>query len=266
MDAERPLIMVSNDDGIASPGLQALVAALYPLGDIAVVAPRSPFSSAGRSFIWGSREIDRYPWPLEGVVAYAVDAAPALTVRIGLSVLLPRQPTLMVSGINYGENLGTDVTLSGTVGAAIEAAVAGVFSLAISLEAPPEYHDNPRPGPNFGVAAAFAYRLARRVLAGGVPEGVDLLNVNVPAAASPDTPWRLTRVSRQPYWCTIVKEGPDGTRQLAGYERRRDLDGLEPDSDIYTFLCAGAISISPLTVDLSVPQAVDYMRPVLEKL
>lgn len=249
--AERPLILVSNDDGIASPGLEALVRAVYGLGEIMVAAPRSPYSSAGRSFLWGSREIERRPWPLPGVAAYAIDAAPAVTVHVAVEVLASRLPDLMVSGINYGENVGTDVTLSGTVGAAIEAAVAGVPSVAFSLEAPVEYHDNPKPGLDFTAAAAFARRLALALLAKGMPAGVDLLKVDVPADAGPGTPWVLTRISRQRYWHSIIREQPSGDREIVGYERHVDYACLEPDSDIHALACARAISVSPMTVDLT---------------
>ncbi len=251
MAKDRPLILVSNDDGIASPGLEALVRAVQPLGDVVVVAPSSPYSSAGRSMIWGSREIETRPWPLRGVSAYAIDAAPAVTVLAGIELLAPRRPDLMVSGINLGENVGTDVTLSGTVGAAIEAAVSGVPSVAFSLEAPVEYHDNPMPGLDFAAAEAFATRLAEALLEKGMPEGVDLLKVDVPAGAGPETPWAVTRVSRQRYWRPIVRQKPDGEREIVGYDRQIDCATLEPDSDIHALACRRAISVSPLTVDLT---------------
>lgn len=250
---DRPLILVSNDDGYDSPGLQALVEAVRPLGEVLVVAPRSPFSSAGRSFVSGSREIELRRWPRPGVTAYAVDAAPALVVHIGLEILAPRKPTLVVSGINLGENVGTDVTLSGTVGAAMEAAVEGVPGVAFSLEAPVEYHDRPKPGLDFGPAAAAARRLVCGLLVRGLPAGVDLLKVDVPNPSGPETPWRVTRVSRQRYWRSIVKEEPNGDRRIVGYERYFDRATLEPDSDIYALACERAISVSPLTMDLSAP-------------
>jgi len=261
---QPPLILVSNDDGIDSPGLQALVEAVQPLGEVLVVAPKSPYSSAGRSLIWGSRTIEPRHWPLPGVTAYAVDGAPALTVRVGLSVLASRPPALVLSGINYGENLGTDVTGSGTVGAAMEAAIEGILGVAFSLEAPPEYHDSPRPGLDFGPTAAFARRLVSSLLQGGLPAEIDLLNVNVPASAGPTTPWRVTRLSRQMYWQAVIRQGPDGTKMIAGYERRIDWATLEPDSDIYAFVREGAISISPMTMDLSAPSAMAHLQPFLE--
>ncbi len=259
----RPLILVSNDDGIASPGLEALVRAMCPLGEVVVAAPRSPYSSAGRSMIWGSREIERRPGPLPGVAAYAVDAAPALTVRVALEVLVPRPPDLMVSGINYGENVGSDVTVSGTVGAAIEAAVSGVPSVAFSLEAAVEYHDNPKAGLDFGPAALFAGRVARGVLEHGLPSGIDLLKVDVPGDAGPATPWVVTRISRHRYWHTLVEEELGGDKRIVGYERRIDRATVEPDSDICALICQRAISVSPMTVDLSAPANPERLRRIV---
>jgi len=251
MSSDRPLILISNDDGIASPGLAALIEAVHPLGDVLVAAPLSPYSSAGRSLIWGSRTIERRTWPLAAVTAYAIDAAPALCVRVGLSLLAPRRPALMLSGINLGENVGSDVTVSGTVGAALEAAANGVPAVAVSLEAPVEYHDNPRPGLDLRAAAAFAQRLAQGLLAHGMPAGADLLKVDVPNEPGRAFPWRATRISRQMYWQTLVEESPDGSKRIIGYERQWDSNVLEPDSDIYALVCERAISISPMTVDLS---------------
>mgnify|MGYP005855608827 CR=1 FL=1 len=267
MSPHRPLILISNDDGIASPGLEALAAAVEPLAEVLVVAPSSPQSGAGRSMIWGSRTIERYPWPLAGVTAYAVDAAPALCVRVALSLLAPRPPALMLSGINLGENVGADVTISGTVGAALEAAANGVPSVAVSLEAAVEYHDNPKPGLDYRAAAAFARRLTRGLLVHGMPAGVDRLKVDVPAVSGLDLPWRATRISRQMYWRPVIELGPEGAKRILGYERGWDLPTLEPDSDIHALVIDRAISISPMTVDLSarVDQA-DLARLLAERL
>ncbi len=266
MGRDTPLILVSNDDGISSPGLAALVEAMHPLGEVIVVAPREPYSSSGRSFLRGSREIEPRPWPLAGVTAYAVDAAPALVVRVGLEVLAPRPPALVVSGVNQGENVGSDVTMSGTVGAAIEAAVSEIPSLAFSLEAPPQEQDEPRGALDFTVAAAFARRLAAGVLRWGLPAGVDLLKVDVPAGAGPHTPWATTRISRRRYWHAIVVDRPGGEKEIAGYERRVDCPTHEPDSDVHALVCRRIISVSPMTVDLTAPLDLGQLAAALSRL
>jgi 5'-nucleotidase len=121
---ERPLILVTNDDGITSKGLWAAVEAVLPLGEVLVVAPDCQWSGAGRSmphYVTGrlmdaTREVHG-----RRVTAYGIDASPALAVEHGVLELAPRAPSLVVSGINFGANLGSDVTISGTVGAALEA-------------------------------------------------------------------------------------------------------------------------------------------------
>ena len=123
-----PLIVVTNDDGYKSPGLRAAVGALSGLGEILVAAPKSQQSSAGRAFYWGERGARKSRLRLGEQVfqAYAVDASPAVAVRFALELIVKRSPALLVSGINYGENMGNGLTISGTVGAALEAASQGV--------------------------------------------------------------------------------------------------------------------------------------------
>ena len=188
--AQPPLILVTNDDGIDSPGLHAAVAAVADFGDLLIMAPKSQRTSAGRGFppihdkaIY-TTQIPRghgsYP-------AYTADVSPAQAVQLALLELAQRRIDLCVSGINYGENLGSGVTISGTVGAALEAACSSIPALAMSLETPPEFHLNNSPEVDFSVAAHFTRQFARRVLSQGLPAGVDLLKIDVPAGATPQT-------------------------------------------------------------------------------
>ena len=128
LSQERPLILITNDDGIRSPGLRAAVEAVADLGEVFVVAPQDQQSGTGRAIV-GQRgqtpvEESLLVWgtPMK---AYSVAGSPAMAVLYALLVLVPRRPSLAIAGINYGENLGTDVTVSGTVGAALEAADLG---------------------------------------------------------------------------------------------------------------------------------------------
>ncbi|MBO9362760.1 MAG: 5'/3'-nucleotidase SurE, partial [Thermoflexus sp.] len=138
-----PLILVTNDDGIRSPGLRAAAAALQDLGQVIIVAPLDQWSGAGRSMP-STTEGRIYPElvRVNGVVirAYAVEGTPAQVVDHALLEILSRPPDLVVSGINYGENVGSGVTISGTVGAALEAASFGIPALAVSLQTPVEHH------------------------------------------------------------------------------------------------------------------------------
>jgi 5'-nucleotidase len=183
-----------------------------------------------------------------------VDASPALVVLHALLELVPRRPALLVSGINYGENLGTDVTISGTVGAALQGAAMHIPALAASLQTPKETHSNPCEGVDFAAAVHFTRLLARLLLTISLPFDVQVLKVDVPSNATPETPWRLTRVSRHPYFVGIR---PDATDPAERARRKIDYDPLahpertEPDSDIYALAVDRVVSVAPLSIDLT---------------
>jgi 5'-nucleotidase len=255
-----PLIVVTNDDGIDSPGLHAAVAAVADLGEILIVAPRTQQTSMGRSMPVGEEvgmieerlliiDAQRYP-------AYAVHGSPAQAALHAILELAPRVPSLCVSGVNYGENLGASITRSGTVGAALEAAAQRVPALAISLEAPvATHHAEGYAEMNWTVALHVTRLLAARVLQQGLPDGASLLNVAVPATATPATVLRMTRQSRQNYY----DERKPPARDIATPYRffattGHDLATLETDSDIYAFSVDRVISVTPLALDLTARQ------------
>lgn len=253
----RPLILITNDDGIDSPGLLAAVAALHPLADLLVVAPLHQQTGAGRSFPHlhtGRIHPQRLSWEGGSVEALAIEASPAQAVAHALVELAPRRPDLAVAGINYGENLGTSITTSGTVGAALEAASAGVPALAVSQQMDVQFHYSHDDGVNFEAASHFVRTFARRLLTPGVtlPFDADLLKIDVPQNATPDTPWRVTRVSRQTYFEALppTRANRDEPGPL-GYRPRIEWPDLEPDSDIYAIACDGVVSVSPVSLDLS---------------
>lgn len=254
MDREScPLILITNDDGVASPGLVAAARSVLALGEVWVVAPTVQRSGLSRSFMNGPYHVEESLLSLEGVQirAFAVDKPPAQTVRYGLLCLLPRIPDLVISGINYGENLGASITISGTIGAAIEAASFGIPTLAASLETEKKYHFSQSPDINFHTASVFVHRWARWLLSHGMPDNVDILKLDVPSTARPDSPWRMTRVSRQQYWVSPVTMDLQGQKHLSGYVKKIDYKTLEPDSDIHAVVVDRIVSVSPLTIDLT---------------
>lgn len=208
---ERPLILVTNDDGIDSAGLWAAVAAVLPLGEVLVVAPDRQWSGGGRSMprdVTGRlqpacREVDD-----QLVSAYGVDASPALAVDHGVVELASRRPALVVSGINFGANLGIEVTISGTVGAALEASAFGIPAMAVSLEMDAAHHLTGDAGADYAACKACIRHFAAHLLTRRLPSDVDILNVNIPAAATVETPWRLTRLSRRRYFLPIPRTVP----------------------------------------------------------
>src|SRR5262249_55142477 len=157
-----PSILVTNDDGVHSPGIHALAAALRPLGDVTIVAPVTESSAIGHALTLAR------PLRLERVATdsavYSVDGTPTDCVNIALTMVLDRKPDLVVSGINKGFNLGDDVTYSGTVAGAMEGALLGIPSLAVSLERTRDPQDF-----NWQPAARAAARLANEILEKGLP-------------------------------------------------------------------------------------------------
>ncbi len=244
----RPLIVITNDDGVKSPGLLAAARALRGLGELLIVAPRHQQSSSGRAFYWNKKPALQ-SWVQIGrqkIRAVAVDASPAVTMRYALLLAVPRKPALVVSGINYGENLGSGLTISGTVGAALEAAAEGVPALAVSLETAKEFHMTHSDTIDFSVAAHWTRWMAQRILAHAIPENAPLVNINVPSDATDATPWRVTRASHQAYFRSLVADG-----KFVGYDVIVNADTLERDSDIYAVRVDRVVSVTPLTFDLT---------------
>ena len=247
-------ILVTNDDGIESPGLRTVVEAMLPLGEVIVAAPSRQQTSAGRSFIGLKSEyLKELPYSASGkqVQAYHCDCSPARVILHAFDVLFnERKPDLVVSGVNYGENLGTNVTISGTVGAAIEAAAHGVHGLAVSIQTKIEEHFK-YPELAWNAARYFTREFAKIILQNELPADIDVLNVNVPALATQQTECRWTRLSRFGYFGNIVKDPQISSRIgdavcCYGFDESR----LEPDSDIFAFR-KGLVTVSPISMDMT---------------
>lgn len=262
----QPLILITNDDGVSSPGLQAAVQCVIDLGEIWVVAPRLQQSGLGRSFPSNSTmQIWESALDVQGteVPCLALDGSPAQVVRHAVLRFLPRLPDLTISGINYGENIGGAVTISGTIGAAIEAASFDIPSLAASLETDREYHFSHSSEVDFGTAAIVVRRFAKRLLSRGMPEGVDILKIDVPSDAHSDTAWRITRISRQQYFVNPITIDEQGRKDLSLYIREIDFDTLEPDSDVHALAVDRVISVTPLTTDLTAKVNLQRLQTTL---
>lgn len=251
----EPLILITNDDGIQSPALHAACRAAQGLGHVLVVAPDSQWSGAGRSLPHHlSGDVSPYPLEVEGreVTAYQVDGSPAAGVLHALLQLTPRAPDLLISGINYGENLGADVTVSGTVGAALEGAARGIPALAVSLQTPKSMHFQPSHDVDLLAAVHFTRLFARYLLDISLPYDADVLKVDIPADATPETPWRLTRVSRHAYFTAVPPARADlGEPRGIDYEPLRHPERTELDSDVYALAVDRVVSVAPLSYDLT---------------
>lgn len=248
----RPLILLTNDDGIHSPGLRAAVRAVLGLGELLVVAPATQQTAMGRSFTGRPDAVlEPVPFEVEGcsVRAFACEGSPASVVRHGFLVLCrDHLPDLVVSGINYGENVGGSITASGTVGAAFEAASLRISALAVSLQMPPSafLHHGEQ---DWSAAEHFLGLFARKALDTVLPFDVDLLKIDVPEKATRDTPWRLTRLSRQRYFARVLEAPTLSSRLGDGHVAVKvDHGTLESDSDVHA-LVEGVVAVTPLSLD-----------------
>lgn len=252
---KKPTILLTNDDGISSPGLLAAAAALCRLGQLTIVAPQEQQTSSGRGMSIGcDGRLRPQELSVNGMklTAYSLKGTPAQSVRHGVLDVLGEKPDLVVSGINYGENPGTCVTISGTVGAAIEAAALGLPALAVSLQTDAGQHYSHSPHVDFTAAAHFTRLGARMLLAAGKMPDVDLLKIEVPAEAACDTPWVITRVSRQYYYAPVrLHPLPEGQWAPLSFRIQYDPQTLEPDSDIHALRARRFVAISPLSIDLT---------------
>jgi 5'-nucleotidase len=260
MASLRPLILITNDDGILSKGLRAAAEACAPLGDLLIVAPDQQRSGAGRSLQPGSpSRIHRREVTFDGRVhpGYAIEGTPAQAVQHAVYELADRPISLVVSGINYGENLGEGICVSGTVGAAMEGAAARIPSIAISLETDQEHHFNLSEEIEFFIAAHFLRQFAARTLAQGLPPRTALLKIDIPRSATRETEWRWTRLSQTRYFLPIKPERKNLTDHgPMGYRTRIEHETLEPDSDIHAVLIDRVVSVTPVTLDMTA--AVDW--------
>lgn len=289
-NSDTPVILVTNDDGIESPGLVAAVEAARALGHVVVAAPTEQQTARGRSLV-GDRNDHFHPIdlptignptltgtdaPAPPIHAWHINASPALVVRHALAVFFAeRYPDLVISGINYGENLGNNITISGTLGAAVQGASQGVPALAMSRQTDIEHHfsygqldwtDASR------VTRRWAERLLELTFRGAYlpPDGrvprdgssdhpaarlpFDVLKIDVPDPCPEGTEERITRLSQRHYFMSLVEDAAH-TSPIHAAKTHVDVDptGLHPDDDIYAIAVDRVVSVTPLQLDNTAP-------------
>jgi 5'-nucleotidase len=263
-----PLILVTNDDGIESPGLAAAVAALAPLGELLIIAPLIQQTSRARSRpdLGGSTgQIVRKTISYQGQSweGYAVEATPALAVDHGILEIAKHPISLAVSGINYGENVGTSVTVSGTVGAALEAADHGVPAMAVSLELEePDYFTH-NESIDFSGALYFTRYFAQRIIESQMPPDVDVLKIEIPARADKTTPWVTTRQDRFAYYQAYFSERQDlfsDPAELKAITRKGEFSQEGTDAHA---LAQGWVSVTPLSLDLTSRTDLNKLQKII---
>ena len=231
-------ILITNDDGIHSPGIHALAEALEPLGEVIVVAPLTEASAIGHALTL------RRPLRIEsfGPRRYAVDGTPTDCVNIALKVILEGGlPDLVASGINKGYNLGDDVTYSGTVAGALEAALLGIPALAVSLGR------GGLPGADFGPAALVATAVAEAMIAKPLPSRV-FLNVNVPPG---ELKGHRTTVQGLRNHETSITTRVDPRGRSYYWIDEVQCDWHDHDKSDYVAVREGYVSVTPLHPDMT---------------
>ncbi|MCW9049214.1 MAG: 5'/3'-nucleotidase SurE [Deltaproteobacteria bacterium] len=240
------LILVTNDDGVRSPGLRALAAAMSTLGRAVIVAPDRNRSAVGHALTL------EHPLRAEELKPdlFAVDGTPTDCVNLGIHGLLKQRPQLVVSGINRGANVGDDITYSGTVCAALEASLMGLPAFAISLDSL-QFNSQ-----DFAAAADFARQLAERILQQGLPQDT-FLNVNVPSGTIRGV--QITRQGKRCYGETVVcNQDPRGRNYYwiggseVGFE---DIPGSDGNA-----LAQDMISVTPLKTNMTHESAHKELR------
>jgi 5'-nucleotidase len=176
---KRPLILVTNDDGISAPGIRALISVMEELGDVVVVAPDSPQSAMGHAItINNTLHLNKISKDDSSVLEYSCSGTPVDCVKMAVNEILKRKPDLCVSGVNHGSNSSINVIYSGTMSAAVEAGIEGIPAIGFSLL---DYSWNA----NFEPIKPYLKKIVEQVLINGLTEGT-VLNVNLPKLESKD--------------------------------------------------------------------------------
>ena len=236
-------ILVTNDDGYAAPGILALAQAMRALGDVQVCAPQTNQSASGHK-ITLSQDIGYRRTEIgAGIPTLAVDGSPADCIALSLLGLAETKPDIVVSGINRGENMSQDLTYSGTVTAALEAAIHGLPAVAVSL-ADTTANDLRE----YALAARVARHVVAQVLARGLPP-LTILNVNVPALAQGEAlrGIRVTRQGVRQYRDELLHVG-EGLVRVGGEPPTGDTD--EIGTDLWA-VHRGYVSVTPVHLDMT---------------
>ncbi|MFZ5883548.1 MAG: 5'/3'-nucleotidase SurE [Chloroflexota bacterium] len=248
-------ILVTNDDGVTAPGLLALAQEMRKLGKVTVFAPDRNWSASGHVKTMDRPLRVRETVLADGTSAFACDGAPSDCVALPLLGFLQEEIDLVISGINPNANIGHDITYSGTVTAAMEAVIAGVKGIAVSLNSP-EGHKGPL---DYSTAAVVGRRVAEKVIANGLPEGV-VLNVNVPYLRESELAgYMVTRQGLRVYRDALdARVDPRGKPYFwIGGEAPT---GVFEDGTDFGALEDGYVSITPLHLDLTSYKAMEVLR------
>ncbi|WP_394352494.1 5'/3'-nucleotidase SurE [Flavobacterium silvaticum] len=250
---KRPLILITNDDGITAPGIRALISVMQQLGDIIVVAPDGPQSGTGHAItINNTLHLEKISKPDAAFEEYACSGTPVDCVKFAVSEIIKGKPDLCVSGINHGSNSSINVIYSGTMSAAVEAGIEGIPSIGFSLQ---DFDWNA----DFDAITPFVKEIASKVLETGLPEGT-ILNVNFPKLKREDIKGvKICRQAKAIWLETFDKrKTPMGRDYYWLTGEFKNLDNGE-DTDEWA-LKNGYVSIVPVQFDLTAYHAMQFLN------
>ncbi len=248
-------ILISNDDGIQAAGLNALRESLQDQHQVYVVAPDRERSATGHKITLDRPlRVKEWTYPGTDTIGWEVDGTPADCVKLGLEALLPESPDLVISGINFGPNLSTDVLYSGTVSAAVEGMINDIPSIAISL-ASYEFYD-----------FSFSSEIIKKVVSivDGQLSSHTLLNINTPPCAPRGI--KVTRLGHRRYVNIFDKRiDPRGRVYFWMGGEPFDLDKDDPETDVWA-IREGYISITPIQFDLTDIDFMEKLKNICKKI
>lgn len=252
----KPLILVTNDDGITAPGIRKLISIVNEIGDVIVVAPNSPQSGKGHAITINST-LSFEELNLEGPQRdFSCSGTPVDCVKMALDKILPRKPDLVVSGINHGANSSINVIYSGTMSAAVEAGVEGLQAIGFSLS-------DLKWEADFDQAEDFIKDIILKTLENPMPKGV-VLNVNIPKLNKEEIKGIKVCKQANAKWEESFDErtNPHGRKYywLTGYFNNMD----ESEDADETALASGYISIVPVKFDLTAYEYINELNSVYQ--
>jgi len=251
----KPLILITNDDGVHAKGIKELIASARSLGKIVVIAPEGPRSGMSSAISSVNPVRLTLEYKEKDLVVYSCSGTPVDCIKLGINEILERKPDIVLSGINHGSNSAICVIYSGTMGAAMEGCILGVPSIGVSLTDRSSRAD-------FSQAAWYGRYVAEKVLEQGLPEGV-CLNLNVPNI--PDVKGLKICTQTKGYWAKEFKKARDASGYpiywLTGVFSNQEPDNEQSDEWALT---QGYASLVPIQVDMTAYRLLDRMKETFE--
>jgi len=262
----KPYILLTNDDGIYSPGLHALAEALIDIADLCIAAPIHQQTGMGRSFprVPDNGIIKQIPFKLNNqtIPAFGIHGSPAFVVAHAMLECVERKPDLCISGINYGENLGLSLTCSGTVGAAFEANSHGVHAIAFSkMFDLSKQHNEQLEELDWDKDRMIIRRIVQTILQNGFKPDICMYNVNLPKVIDDHTRIKMTKQSRMNYseFDKVCKRNFNNPYHLTS-TISPSFTHLDKNTDIYTVVIDQNISVTPIRWDISIEDNIDFKQ------